>query len=163
MAGKAVVAVGPEGITSAQVVELFETGDIRAATFALTAGDPEEVAQRIRDRELAAQSLGELLSGGEVISGKNHVNKPFELRVVEYQPSDIEGEGLPLYAVLHGVSPDGERLVITCGAEGVVRKAAIIAARGWLPAWVKIALGKETAKGYKPLDLVAAPESERPF
>jgi len=163
MAGKAVVAVGAEGITSAQVVELFEAGDIRSATFAVEAADPETTAQRIRDRELSASSLDELLGGGEVISGKNHVGKPFQLVGVEWQPSDIEGEGLPLYAVLHAVSPDGEQLVITCGAEGVVRKAAIIAARGWLPAWVKIAQGKTTAAGYKPLDLVSAPESERPF
>jgi hypothetical protein len=163
MAGKAVVAVGGEGITSAQVVELFETGDIYAATFALQAADPDEVRNRIRDRELGASSPEELFGGGEVTSGKNYINKPFSLQSVEWQPSDIAGEGLPLYAVLHVVTPEGEAKVLTCGAEGVVRKAAIAAARGWLPLWLKITEGKTTEAGYKPLDLVSAPESERPF
>ena len=106
------------------------------------------------------ESLG---GGNETISGRNYVNKPFQINNVEWQASEIEGEGLPFYAVIHAISIDGEVLVITCGATSVVRKLAVMQQNQWLPAWCKIVKGSKTAGGYEPLDLVKAPQSDIPF
>jgi len=119
--------------------------------------DPEEVRARIEAQVLSAGSLAELLGGQEVISGKGYVNKPFQIRSVEWQASDIEGDGLPFYAVMDAVDYEGTFLTITCGARSVVQKLAIMQANVWLPAWAKLA-ESTTAGGYTVLDLVAAPE-----
>jgi len=149
-------------ITATSVVEFLATGD--KGKFVFTAANPEETARRIAERDLNAQSLDELLGGSsETISGRNYLNKPFQVNSVEWQASEIEGEGLPFYAVIHGISLDGEVLVITCGATSVVRKLAVMQSNSWLPAWVKITKGSKTAGGYEPLDLVKAPQSEIPF
>jgi hypothetical protein len=119
--------------------------------------DPEEVRRRIEARSYEATSLDELLGESEVISGKSYVNKPFQVRSVEWLVSDIEGEGLPFYAVVSMVDYDGTLGTLTCGARSVVQKLAIMVANGWLPAWVKLT-ETATASGYKVLDLVQAPE-----
>jgi hypothetical protein len=161
MAGKTIVPV-TQGLTSTLVVELFESGQIKDAEFAFEASDPQVTADRIRDRELQATTADELFGGGETTSGKDYQHKPFQLTAVEWQPSEIEGEGLPLYAVLHVVTMNGETKVITCGAEGVVRKAAIADAKGFLPQWLKI-VSVKTRNDRDALDLVKAAESEIPF
>lgn len=151
-------------LSAKTVLDLFASGNLHGTKFSIKPADPAEVAARIAARDLNAQSLDELLGGGsDAISGKFYVNKPFQVTSVEWQLSDIEGEGLPFYAVIHGVSLDGEVLVITCGATSVVRKLAVMASNEWLPAWVKIVKGQKTASGYEPLDLVKAAQSEIPF
>jgi hypothetical protein len=149
------------GVTSTSVANFLATGD--KGKFVFQQVDPIETAQRIAERDLNANSLDELLGGGDVISGKNYINKPFQANSVEWGVSEFEGEGLPFYAVIHATSIDGEVLVITCGATSVVRKLAVMDMNGWLPAWVKITKGAKTAGGYEPLDLSKAPQSEIPF
>ena len=149
-------------LDSATVLEVLATGNKNKIVF--KTADPEETAKRIAERDLNAGSLDELLGGGnETISGRNYINKPFQITGVEWQASEIEGEGLPFYGVIHGTSIDGEVLVITCGATSVVRKLAVMQHNGWLPAWCKIVKGSKTAGGYEPLDLVKAPQSDIPF
>jgi len=157
------VAIHSETLTTALVVDLFKTGETNRK-FNVIANDPQEIARRIAQRDVNATSLDELLGGGgDIISGKNYVNKPFQIESVEWQPSDIDGEGLPFYAVLHIVTIDGEIKVMTCGAQSVVRKVAVMAHNGWLPAWVKITKGTKTEAGYEPLDLVKAAGPEEKF
>ena len=154
--------VKASSISASSVVEFLATG--QKGKFVFTQADPEETARRISERDLNAQSLDELLGGGnETISGRNYINKPFQINNVEWQASEIEGEGLPFYAVIHAISIDGEVLVITCGATSVVRKLAVMQQNQWLPAWCKIVKGSKTAGGYEPLDLVKAPQSDIPF
>ena len=120
--------------------------------------DPEEIRKRIEEQLLGATSLDELLGEREVIQGKSYVGKPFYLQSVEWRQSDYETEfGLPFYAVMQISDYDGNMHTLSCGARSVVQKAAIMADRGWLPAWVKITEGKQTEAGYKPLDLTSAP------
>lgn len=120
--------------------------------------DPEAVRARIEAQQIGAGSLEELLGESSVVAGKQYVGKPFQLLSVSWRKSDFDGgEGLPFYALLEGATYDGERLTLSCGARSVVTKVAVMAARGWLPAWVKITEGKATEAGYKPLDLASAP------
>jgi hypothetical protein len=151
-------------LTSTLVVDLFATGDIANKKFSIKPSDPVETAKRIAARELNAETFEELMGGtGSVIHAKDHLNKPFQLIKVEWQLSDIEGEGLPFYAILHIVDTNGEISVLTCGATSVCRRAAIIDANGWLGRWVKIVKESKTANGYEPLNLVAASEPEKSF
>jgi len=154
--------VNIESLNSEAVLSIIASGS--KAKYAFKPSNPEETAKRIAERDINAQSLDELLGGGsDTISGRDYVNKPFSLTNVEWQPSDIAGEGLPFYAVLHVVTLDGEPKVITTGAISIVRKVAVMSQNGWLPAWVKIVKGSKTEAGYEPLDLAKAPQSEIPF
>lgn len=145
-----------EALSSALVLAYLE--DPSSTTITLFEEDPDEVRRRIEAQLLSATSLDELLGERSLTPGKTFVNKPFEARGVSWRHSDIEGEGLPFYAIIEAVTPDGELLQISCGARSVVQKLAIMESRGWLPAWVRIVEGKTTPSGYKPLDLVAAPQ-----
>jgi len=154
------VEIIDEELTTKAVLDLFASGDLSSKKFSIKASDPAETARRIADREINAQSFEELVGGsGDVIHARNYLNKPFQLNGVEWQLSDIEGEGAPFYAVLHIVTTDGEIAVMTCGASTVMRRAAVIAANGWFGRWVKIVKETKTANGYEPLTLVEAPEA----
>jgi len=145
-------------LTSSAVLDLFASGDISTKKFTIKPADPVATAKRIAERELNATSIDELLGGGsnEVIHARNYLNIPFQLNGVEWQVSDIDGEGLPFYAVMHITTNDGEIAVMTCGATTVCRRLAVIAANGWFGSWVKIVKEPKTANGYEPLTLVEA-------
>lgn len=152
-----------DALTTKMVLDVFANGTFDK-TFRIANADPQATAQKIAERDLAATTLDELLGGGDnVISGKNFTNRPFKALSVEWQLSDIEGDGLPFYAVIHAATLDGEVKVITCGANTVVRKLAVMDANGWFPAWIKIVKGNKTEAGYEPLDVVKAPSSDIPF
>jgi len=145
-------------LTTSAVISLLASGDLASKKFSIKPADPAETAKRILERELNADSFDALMgAGGEVIHARDYLNKPFQLNGVEWQLSDIEGEGLPFYAVLHITTFDGEVAVMTCGASSVVRRAAIIAHNDWFGRWVKIVKEPKTANGYEPLNLVEAP------
>jgi hypothetical protein len=138
------------------VVRYFK--DPGAFKIELIQEDPDEVARRIDARLWEAGSAAELFGESEVLHGKDYVNRPFLLTRVEFRPSDIEGQGLPFYGVFTISDYDGESHVLTCGATGVVKKAAKASSEGWLPVWVKLVKSeKPTDAGYYPLDLVSAP------
>ena len=95
-----------------------------------------------------------------MIHARDYLAKAFTLLRVEWRPSDIEGDGLPFFAVMHIVDMNGEAQVITTGARSVCMKAAKAQHEGWLPLSVRIVQSdKKTASGYQPLDLVAAPNN----
>ena len=131
----------PNGVTAADVIAYVESGGTK--TFTVVSEDPAVIAARI--------------DGREVIHARDYLNKAFSLTDVEFRQSSIEGEGLPFYAVLHVVDPDGAVHVITTGARSVCMKVAKMKDAGWLPANVKLVEGDKTANGYTPLDIAAAP------
>jgi hypothetical protein len=153
-------AVEPDTLSSSLVIDILANPG-RAATFVAKVRDPEQVAAEIALRDLNATSRDDLLGESKMIAGKNYVDKGFALTSVEWQESTFEGgEGLPFYAVLHGVTPDGESVTIGCGAKTVVRRAALMDIKGWCgpDAWVKITRGKRLESGNYALDLVGAKE-----
>ena len=153
MATKAVVTID-EAIPAEAVLSFLN--DPTSVDLLAFKEDPEAIAKRITDAKLAAESLEQLLGGTETVKARDFINKPFQALSVDFRPSDIEGEGTGVYAVIEIVDGNGERHALTCGGRGVVENLAIMAVRGWFPASVKIIEGKQTAAGYKPLDLVAA-------
>lgn len=151
-------------LTNKKVLDLFTdpATDWNALSFSISS--PEETAARITARELAAKSIDDLLGGSETISGKNYVGKSWCFIDVEWLPSDIAGEGLPFYALIHAANHEGEAITITCGARSVMRKLAIMKANGWAGNWVKIVKSdKKTEAGYEPLDLAKGIAPEEAF
>ena len=153
-------------LTTNTVIELMTnpTTDWNALSF--TVSSPEETSARIAERELNANSLDDLLGGSDTISGNDYVGKSFMVSDVEWLPSDIAGEGLPFYALIHAVDIEGEVIRITTGARSVLRKLAIMKHNGWLGdgSWVKIVKSeKKTDAGYQPLDLAKGTAPEQPF
>jgi hypothetical protein len=145
-----------EGLSSSLVLAyLADPQSVQIETFQ---PDPDEIRRRIEAQVMGAQSIDELLGEREVLSAKSYTNKPVQVRSVEWRQSDYETDfGLPFYAIMNAATYDGEAVVISCGARSVVQKLAVMADRGWLPAWVKIIEKPATEQGYKPLDLVSAP------
>lgn len=151
-------------LNTTTVLDLLASGDLAGKTFSIKPTDPAEMARKIALRDLNATSVDDLLGGGGDVTGlRNYLNKPFLLENVEWQVSDIDGDGLPFYAVLHVVTLEGETKVLTTGAVSVVRKVAVMDARGWFPQWVKGIKADKTAAGYEPIDLVKAAANEVPF
>jgi hypothetical protein len=150
------VAVPDSTISTADVVAHLTTG----APIPIVAEDPETIAARIDAQILSAGSVEELFGEQSVIHARDYLAKAFTLLRVEWRPSDIEGDGLPFFAVMHIVDMNGEAQVITTGARSVCMKAAKAQHEGWLPLSVRIVQSdKKTASGYQPLDLVAAPNN----
>jgi hypothetical protein len=150
--------VSADSLTTSYVLDLFSSPNTDFSKLAFSTAAPEVIAAKIAARDLNAASLEELLGGSETISGRDYVQKPFCITGIEWQVSDIKGEGLPFYVVMHAANIDGEAITITTGARSVMRKVAVMEQKGWFPAWVKITKGEKTESGGEPLDLVAAPQ-----
>lgn len=122
--------------------------------------DPDEVARRIDEQLFGAATADDLFSPPEVLHGHEYLGKPFQLVSVEWRPAgEAFQDGLPFYGIFHILDWEGTHHVMTCGADSVVKKAAIASSRGWLPVWLKIVKAEKPTKNDRyPLDLVAAPE-----
>jgi len=146
-------------MTPADVIGYFGNPDGFTFNFA---EDPEAVSARIEARLLSATSLDELVGGGDdVLKARDNLGKPFQFISVEWRPSDMEGDGLPFYALFKLSDAQGNIHLMSCGARNVVLKAAKIAQEGWFPCWLRIVevQVKNPVKGRSaPLDLVSAPE-----
>ena len=144
------------GLTASDVIKFVESGG--TYSIPISHEDPAVISARIDAQIFEAASVEELFGEREVIHGQDYLNKPFTLVDVSWRPSDIEGQGLPFYAVLNIVTLDGEQKVLTTGARSILMKIAKAQSEGWLPLSVKIVQSdKKTENGYQPLDLVAAP------
>jgi hypothetical protein len=144
------------GLTASDVIKFVESGG--TYSIPISQEDPAVISARIDAQIFEATSVEELFGEREVIHGQDYLNKPFTLVDVAWRPSDIEGQGLPFYAVLTIVTIDGEQKVLTTGARSILMKIAKAQSEGWLPLSVKIVQSdKKTENGYQPLDLVAAP------
>jgi hypothetical protein len=150
------MAVPDSSISAADVVAFIESGG--AKSFPIVVEDPAVIAARIDSQIMNATSVEELFGEREVIHARDYLNKPFRLLNVEWRPSDIEGDGLPFFAVMHIATLDGEPAVLTTGARSVLLKVAKAQKENWLPLEVRLVQSeKKTASGYQPLDLAPAP------
>ena len=92
---------------------------------------------------------------------RDMIGRPLQFVSVEWRPSDLEGDGLPFYALFKVSDAQGDISLMSCGARNVVLKAAKIAQEGWFPCWLRIVevQVKNPVKGRSgPLELVSAPE-----
>lgn len=122
--------------------------------------DPEAVTMEIVGRILAADTVEGVLKRADATHARDYLDKPFMLGEVRFNKGDFEDSGTNFYAVLSGADPDGEKVVVTCGAKSVIAQAWKLADMGALPLGVVIKEAKrQTAAGYKPMWLEAGPAS----
>ena len=161
--------------------QLAVQGDLDAETVLAALADPsivltfptednEAISRRIEAQTLEATSAAELFGGGEdVLHARDMIGRPLQFLSVEWRPSDLEGEGLPFYALVKVADTQGEVRLMSTGARNIVLKLAKAQAAGWLPQWLKVVevTVKNPVKGRSaPLDvvLVDAPVGdEEPF
>jgi len=171
MASNQVVPMTGTNVDQAVVISnMFDDGSIYTARFDFAARDPEEVRAEIRRRKAEATTPEELFGGSETQSSKDKAwqNRPFGLLDVTFAEADLDKypNSLPIFAVLHVVTLQGEVKVLTSGAESVVQNAALALAKGWVTVrddgvpslWLKLTSTK-TKSGNDAIDLVSAADA----
>jgi hypothetical protein len=118
------------------VVDLFRTKAIYAPglTFEnprLSDEEKAEMSELISEQRHTASSLEELLEGSKLLAGKDYLNRPFKISNVAWRASTIAGEGLPIFAILTIVLPDGTEKKVGTGATSVVESVALGDAADW--------------------------------
>jgi hypothetical protein len=128
--------------------------------------DPIEVQRQMILRIAAASSPEELTMMGQATPWReNMLDVPVEVHDVRVRKSDFD-QGSRVFAIADAIDlRDGSHVVLTTGGANVVAQLLTAKARGWLPQKWKLIEGKETAKGFHPLWLVAPSQSseEIPF
>lgn len=167
MTGKAIEFSGSPEAQAKVLLELFESGDIYSAVLKFGTQDPEEVQRRMRLQKLSAKSFDELSGASSTVSSKDKEwhDRPFGIMSVEWGEADTQKypNSLPIFAIIHVVTYEGETATITSGSEGIVFDLVLATARGWITtdeqgrptAWRKIT-AKATPQG-EALNLVTAP------
>lgn len=117
----------------------------------------EEAVLDIVGSILAAESVEDVLSGGDVVHSEDVLSVPLTLYSVKWARSTF-AEGLPFYALLEVSSIGGtERRLVSCSATNVVAQVWKMSNAGWLPVDVRLEQSKRpTASGFYPLRLTAA-------
>lgn len=117
--------------------------------------DPDAVGREIVQRLLEATDDAELFSSQKAIGWRTLLGLPIELGGFRWRPSTLE-EGSNIFFVVFGKRMDnGEPVVLTTGASGVLAQLVNMAKRGTLVgAIVKMEeASKPTAAGFRPLRL----------
>lgn len=117
--------------------------------------DPALMTRQVIEQLLAAESDEELFSSGQAIGWRNLLGLPVELNGFRWRPSSFE-EGSNVFFVVFGKRMDnGEPVVLTTGASGILAQLVNLARRGRLVGAVvkMVEADKPTRSGYKPLRL----------
>ena len=94
-------------MTNVDVLGYFEHPDRYEFSFA---EDPAEVAARIEAETLAATSAADLFGEGQaVLHALDVLGTPLQFLSVSWRPSDLDGEGLPFFALGCGASQSKAR------------------------------------------------------
>jgi hypothetical protein len=118
------------------------------------ATDPEVVQQRIFADIMAADDAASILGAGSATKAEDVLGLDLLLEGVEWRDSDEGNSGPGVYALLHVVTREGEKLTVSCGAGDVVFRVRKLELSDVLPTWVKLTKAtKPTAAGYYPLNI----------
>lgn len=114
--------------------------------------DNSAVRLRIVSQILNATTPEEIVNAGKAEGLEQYLGRPLEVHDAVARPSTIEGDGMAGFLVMDCVTlDDGERAIITTGAENVVLRVAAAADRGLLPIRFKVRRsGRPTEAGYFP-------------
>lgn len=146
--------------TPAEVDSAAFTRFLAAADTEVQERDPDQVAMDIIRRILDAETVDDVLGGAGAIHARDFLGRPFMLADVRFNQSSFESAGPAFYALLEGADTDGQKVVITCGARNVIAQAWKLRDMGATPIAVQIVESqRETAAGFKPMWLEAAPKS----
>lgn len=124
-----------------------------------TVEDPEDIADRITARILAAGSVDEVLRQQTLDKARDWVDVPLEVRGIKFNSSDMEG-GIGAYAVMDAVSvKEGTALQVACGARNVLAQLYKLQQLDAFPVRVVLREAKnQTEGGGRPMWLEAVPD-----
>lgn len=121
----------------------------------LSAEDRAAIAARIDERVMNAQSVEELFGKSSALDLTDIEGESVtvtHVRILE-SAEQYRGKGLGVYMAIE--LADGR--VVTTGAEGVVKRLAVAAERGWLPVTVRFyPAPRPTAAGFVPWNVELA-------
>jgi len=127
----------------------------------------EEAVDRIALRVLDAKTVKDALSPPEESIGlrRTMVGKQFRIDKVAWLPSSIQTQPLGRYALIEGVTKDGEIVVGTIGSQNVMLQLAKVADLGGFPVWVTLhEVQSKSNPDRKPLWLqFAGDNTDEPF
>lgn len=141
-----------------QFDEILRTGEYNVEII----DDPGEISRQIIDQLLAAKSDDELQAFGNAEGWREYLGVPMELRNFKWLRSTIEGDGLPIYAVVQATDLQaGEVRTLTCGSANVLAQLSNMARRGTLVGgvWMLVEAETKTRAGYTPLMLKQPPQA----
>jgi hypothetical protein len=128
----------PEKAASAFVAELFRTHAFDDPTLKftnppLTPEQKDELQEAFHAAKHEATSLEAMLEGTDsgLVASKDYTNRPFKIADVAWRASELDGEGLPLFAILTVVTAQGEEKKVSTGAKSVCEAIALGDAKGW--------------------------------
>jgi len=129
---------------------------IAAAGTAGEEGDSKAAAFDIMSRILTGATADEVLSPADAVThARDFLDVPFVIESFKLNPSTMNGEGPPAYAIMSGHTDDGSPVTVSCGSVNVMAQLHRLQRIGGLPAEVKIVEGNPTAAGFRPLWLRA--------
>jgi hypothetical protein len=132
---------------------------LRAADDGQLTQNPEQVAIDVIAKILSADTIEGVFGGAGTIHARDYLDTPFKLLGLHFNESTYDSAGPNFYALLEGVSVDGETLAITCGAKNVIAQAWKLGDMNALPMNVVIKQSaKATASGFYIMWLEQAPD-----
>jgi hypothetical protein len=127
----------PEKAASAFVAELFRTHAFDDPTLKftnppLTPEQKDELQEAFHAARHEATSLEAMLEGESgLLASKDYTNRAFKIADVSWRASELDGEGLPIFAILTIVNAQGEQKKVSTGAKSVCEAIALGDAKGW--------------------------------
>jgi len=111
-----------------------------------------------QDSDAAAEAIvrsileaADPLARVEAVGGRDLLGVPLRVTSVEWRNSDLAGDGLGIFAVLHATQQDGTEVAVTCGSRNVLAQLYRVARDGVFPVDISFSESKPTAKGYTAL------------
>lgn len=140
----------------------------RFLDYITNAAEMQDSGESIVMRTLAAKTVEEALADDEAVHAREVLNRPLMVLGCRFLRSDFAtDEGLPAYAVMECVTPQGESLAVTCGAARVMAALVKIIMLDGFPVAVRLVESERTtAKGYRVIKMVSAAkafEDTEPF
>lgn len=155
-----VATVDPAKLTTKDVLAVARMG----GKIRLAEADGHQQAFDMLEDRVAAETAEGLFGdvGEETLKVADVIGKPFLLKAVRFQNSDLSAypDGLGIFAVLE-VMIDGQAEVITSGGGDVVMKSIRAVELGVLPRWLRIT-ESTTKGGTKVQNLIDAPTQKPP-
>lgn len=146
-------------LTDKQVEQALR-GELSAEGITIEIADPHAIQLQIIARILESEDADAVFQGRKAVGGKDVLDRPFTVKDVTWHKSAFtEGEGLPVFCVIHAdMLDDGEQIAITSGAANVMAQVFALNKLGQLRnEKMKFAEAeKPTAAGYRPQWLVRA-------
>jgi|SRR5579859_4809182 len=123
--------------------------------------DPEAAARAIVERILGAETIEEAYGVDEVTHCRDILGVPIVILSARWQRSGFE-EGAGIYAIIDGVTKDGQKLTVSCGARTVMAQLVWSMTHNDLPnTFYFEEKSRPTSQGFYPIKLVRVDETKQ--